>query len=471
MSTRRSTISNMIKSRGAVVAGVLLAAGFLLRMFFVRHYAFIANDSILYQDIALNWLHEHIYGLSTDAAPRPTLIRLPGYPAILAGCAFLFRRWADDTGTLRSFLPVLWLQIAADLLTCWLVYGIAWRLFGRRGGLLGLALAALCPFTANYTATPLTETFTLTLLALSFSLLLCWLDRSRWTTLVLLALALSASIFLRPDQGLLAAAILPAFFLGEWKRSNLRCAVFRVFACVLLITLPFVPWIVRNERTFDVFEPLAPRLANDPGETPPRAFQHWFRTWAVDYTATEDAYWIYPEQPLRIDDLPERAFDSPGQRVRTAYVLERAAASAGKLDPNVERGFDQLAWEREHAHPLRTALLPFARLVNMLLHPRIEILPVEERWWEYRKHPAQTIFAWCFAALNLAYFAAAIAGWRRTREANNALACSMLTYIVLRCLLLLTLDNAEQRYTLEFFPILCVFGSALALHRSQREHA
>jgi hypothetical protein len=37
----------------------------------------------------------------------------------------------------------------------------------------------------------------------------------------------------------------------------------------------------------------------------------------------------------------------------------------------------------------------------------------------------------------------------------------MLGFVVLRCLLLLTLDNSEPRYTLEFFPLLIVWGSFL----------
>jgi hypothetical protein len=35
----------------------------------------------------------------------------------------------------------------------------------------------------------------------------------------------------------------------------------------------------------------------------------------------------------------------------------------------------------------------------------------------------------------------------------------MAGFVVLRCLLLLTLDNSEPRYTLEFFPLLIVWGS------------
>jgi hypothetical protein len=35
----------------------------------------------------------------------------------------------------------------------------------------------------------------------------------------------------------------------------------------------------------------------------------------------------------------------------------------------------------------------------------------------------------------------------------------MMGFVVLRCALLLTLDNSEPRYTLEFFPLLIVWGS------------
>jgi hypothetical protein len=34
-------------------------------------------------------------------------------------------------------------------------------------------------------------------------------------------------------------------------------------------------------------------------------------------------------------------------------------------------------------------------------------------------------------------------------------------FVVLRCALLLTLDNSEPRYTLEFFPVVMVWAGAL----------
>ncbi|AFL89607.1 hypothetical protein Terro_3392 [Terriglobus roseus DSM 18391] len=445
-----------------LVAALLLLCGFALRFYFLQAHGFLAGDSILYQDIAQNWLHAHIYGLSTDFAPRPTLIRLPGYPVILAACAWVFDRYLQaDLATLRSFLPVLWLQILADLATCCLVAAIARRTLGRRAALAALAMACLCPFTANYTAVPLTETFTLFFLSLSFWSLQRWLHQRATKFIALLALSLACSILLRPDQGLLAAAILPVIFFAHASRHTLQSRLKPLLLCILLAALPFVPWTIRNYRTFHVIQPLSPKLAIDPGETAPVGFQHWFRTWAIDFSATQDAYWKYPEETVLIDDLPTRAFDSAAQRAQTAALLNETATTH-KLNPKVEAAFAALASQRCAAHPIACYLiLPAARLTNMLLHPRTEMLPIAERWWQYRLHPKQTIFAWLYAALNLAYFAAAIAGWRKTSSASNLLALSMLAYILLRCALLLTLDNAEQRYTLEFFPLLIFFASSL----------
>lgn len=440
----------------------LLLAGLLLRMYFVQHQAFVAADSILYQDIAYSWLHRGIYGFATATSARPTLIRVPGYPMILAAVAWVFDPLLKAApATLRSFAPVLWLQVAADLATCWMVRTLAKRAAGERAGMAALAMACLCPFTANYTAVPLTETFTLFFLALAFLALQRWLNDGRLRWVLLMAFAMAWSILLRPDQGLLALAVLAVMCVRAERRR-----VATVLLCAGLTALPFVPWTVRNYRTFHVIQPLAPKQAVDPGEAAPLRFERWFRTWGVDFSATQDAYWNYPEDRIDVNSLPGRAFDTPEQRQRTAHLLDEAA-KAGKLSQPVEDGFAQLADERIAAHPFRYYIaLPLGRLLNMLFHPRTEMLPVDEYWWQYRKHPGQTVFAASYAVLNLAYFALAALGLPLFHRRQPLLAWSMAGYIGLRCLLLLTLDNAEQRYTLEFFPLLIVFSSALWTHRA-----
>lgn len=460
--------------RLGAVATLLLFAGLLLRIYFLRQHGFLAGDSYLYQDIALNWLHEHVYGLSTDGAPRPTLIRLPGYPAILAACDWLFGRWQQaDEGTLPSFRAVLYLQVAADLLTCLLAAAIVRRMLGARAALLTLALGCLCPFTANYTAVPLTETFTLTFLSLAFFAVQRWLCQPSAKWLAVLAAALACGVLLRPDQGLLLVAILPLLAMPQQESlaGRLRAPVL----CVVLAALPFVPWTLRNYRTFHVFQPLSSRLAIDPGESAPQGFQAWYRTWAVDFSSTEDAYWKYPEETVELGDLPARAFASAAQRDQVAALLQQTA-TLHRLNGDVEQRFAALARERTAARPVRTRLLlPLARLTNMLLHPRVEMLPVAERWWQYRQHPRQTLFAWGYGMWGFAYMAMGAVGVYRLLRLrglprhSHALLASMLAFIGLRCLLLLTLDNAEQRYTLEFFPLLFVFAGGLWAAR-ERAH-
>ncbi|WP_433985176.1 hypothetical protein RBB78_14365 [Tunturiibacter empetritectus] len=59
-----------------------LAAGLALRLWYVLHAGRIEGDALIYGGIAKNWLRYGIYGftLGTDL-PKPTLIRLPGYPS------------------------------------------------------------------------------------------------------------------------------------------------------------------------------------------------------------------------------------------------------------------------------------------------------------------------------------------------------------------------------------------------------
>lgn len=454
------------RSTGLLVT-LLLAAGLWLRVYFVRWHPFVAGDSGLYLDIAQSWIDSHTYGLSTNTVPRPTLIRLPGYPMVLAAIQLIdpaSARTPDGSGV---FAIVHWLQVAADLITCALLSNLAWRNFGRRAGLVALALTTLCPFLANYTAVPLTECFVVFLTALAWWAADRWRHTLRQPLLVTTGAALAYGILLRPDQGLLAAATIPLFVLRQNGRLRWQFAL----AVAALTALPLVPWTVRNAVTFHVFQPLSPRTATDPGETYAKGFPRWYRTFAIDFTSTEDAYWNYPENPVDPNDLPARAFDSPEERAATVNLLQRAAQQK-KLSPSIDAAFDRLATDRVHAHPFRSrVVLPVGRLLNMLLHPRIEMLPLDERWWRFRLHPAETLFSSAYALLNLCYLLAAAWGVRRAWRVTPALTASMLGFFVLRCALLLTLDNAEQRYTLEFLPGYMVLAAAAVAPGLQTKQA
>jgi hypothetical protein len=217
---------------------------------------------------------------------------------------------------------------------------------------------------------------------------------------------------------------------------------------------------VRNWEVFHVFEPLAPRYANDPGELPHIGWQHWVKTWCLDFTCTSEVYWNAPDGPLAMEDLPARAFDSAEQRQTTAALLDDYNVNQD-LTPAIDARFEALARQRTTTHPLRTWLLmPLGRLADMALRPRVENLTIDLRWWEYSKHRSETRFSVVYGFVNLLYLSLGILGLCLRPRYWPYLAA----YLILRCLLLLTIEAPETRYTLEFFPILCAAGG-IALQR------
>lgn len=457
------------RTSASLQTAAALAAGLLLRLWFLTHAPSINGDTLLYGNIARNWLQHGVYGYFVSPnGPQPTLIRLPGYPFFLAACFSLFG--------VGRYTAVMGVQCFFDLLTCLLVAALAGRLFGPRARIAALWLAALCPFTATYTASPLTEVLTLTSIALAFYSLERWCaagaDVNRWVPV--LGLAMAYSLLLRPEQGLLAAAIVPAMLWSSWHqpqrlRSRARQRITRgllpAVLASLCVVLPLVPWTARNWRTFHVFQPLAPRSATDPGEAIPTGFNHWYRTWGVDYESTEEVYWSYDNDRIDVADLPGRAFDSPRQYAQTRTLLDDYNKNQNAT-PALDARFEALAAQRIQAHPFGYYLvLPVARVLNMALRPRTEKTPFALNWWAYREHRVHTLIALALGAINLAYFGVGAAGlwlWHRRGFGPDApLAWSMLAFVLLRTALLLTLDNSEPRYTLEFFPLLVVWASFL----------
>lgn len=454
----------MTSRRTQIGLGALaLVLGLALRLWFVAHAAQIDGDTLLYGDVAKNLLQHGVYGFTqAKGGPLPTLIRLPGYPLFLMAC---FRVFGEE-----HYTAVMGVQVAIDLATCLLVAALAKRLVGWRSGLVVLWLAALCPFTANYVAAPLTETPTLACVALTFYGVERWRaagagwNRWLWVT----AVALAYAVLLRPEQGLLAAAVVPAMAWMVWRKgegTGRVAAVAPVAAAALCVVLPLVPWTARNWRTFHVFEPLAPRSAADPGELVPEGFYRWYRSWAIDFASTEDVYWNYNGAPIEIGDLPSRAFDDEDQYAKTEALLAEYDVMC-TATPALDARFAALAEERIADDPLRYYVaLPVARVVNMFFRPRIEKMPVSLEWWKWDEHHAQTAFAVAYGALNLGYFALGGVGlwqWRRRGWGEaRGLVWAMVAFVLLRCALLLTLDNSEPRYTLEFFPVVLVWAGAL----------
>ena len=433
---------------------IALACGAALRLWFIHAYPEVQGDPLVYGGIAKNWMLHGVYGSTTSGTLLPTLIRLPGYPLFLILCFKLFG--------LEHYHAVMYTQAAIDLGTCLLVASITRRLWSEKAAWWTLWLSALCPFTANYSATPLTETLELCMIALAIYVLLQLLETPEWKWVLLEAFAWSYASLLRPDGALIAVALFPAMiWYGRKRWGIVRMTRLAVIAGVLSV-LPFVPWTIRNWRTFHLIQPLAPRYATDPGEDTLPGFNRWTKTVCVDLTCTWEVYWNANSDAIKLETLPSRAFDSPAQYAKTRALLADYNQTT-TLSPELDARFAALASERIHESPLRYYVeLPLARVADMWLRPRTELLWIELRWWEYWRHHSETEFAAAYAALNLVYLLLALWGLRRWPMLSGA----MVAFVLLRCALLATIEAPEPRYTLECFPMIFVLaGVALAPRR------
>jgi hypothetical protein len=450
----------------AISACAALFAGLTLRLLLFKNFFEVNGDALIYGGLAKNILLHGRYALTTgNGETYFTLIRLPGYPLFLAACFRLFG--------MENYASAAWVQIAVELLGCLLLADFARRIAkpqtSDKAALIALWLAALCPFTAIYAAQPLTEALTLFSISLALWSAARFRESARWPSALLFASAASFAGLLRPDGVLLGVALAPALLIAARQKIPTKQLIRITLVCSLLALAPIAAWTLRNWKVFHVFEPLAPRYANDPGEDIHPGWQHWMKTWCLDFNSTYDVYWAVPESPLDFSKLPSRAFDSPAQRQETEQLVADYNNSGMELTPEIDARFQQLARERSKSHPLRSDLwLPLGRLADMTLRPRVENLPIDLDWWVYSHHHSETRFSWSYAALNFFYLFLALAGL----FLRPKLWPWMLLYLALRSLLLMTIEAPEARYTLEFFPIFFALGgvflaSSLSLNRAR----
>ena len=192
---------------------VATLAGVALRLLFIFRFPGVSTDSFVYGDIAKNWLQHGIYGLTGINDISPTYIRLPGYPAFLAGVFAIFG--------MEHYRAVLLLQLLVDLGTCLLTADLARRIISPRAARIAFLLTALCPFLANYVANALTETWEVFFTVLALDLAVVGLDHiadASLTPWVGCGLAVGAAILLRPDGALLLVAI-GAYLAGDFNRK------------------------------------------------------------------------------------------------------------------------------------------------------------------------------------------------------------------------------------------------------------
>ena len=460
-------------------------AALALRLLFFFQFSAITDDSHIYANLATNWMQHGVYGQTQGGQPEkqlvPTDARLPGYPAFLAGIFWLFG--------IGNFKAVMLAQILVDLATCLIVADLAQRTVSERAARIAFVLAALCPFLANYAAAVLTETLEIFFTALALDCAAAALNRMPEASVenqadtgalnrtyrkfwAAAGAGIAACILLRPDGGILLAAVAVYLASLAWRHPARRKQMADILVAGMIVSVialaPLAPWTIRNLRTLHHFQPLAPRYANETNELVSRGFNRWVKTWIADYASVEEIYWNVPGEKTDPGKLPSRAMDNPAERDKTLAVLADYNQTQD-MTPELDARFGNLAANRIRAHPVRYYFgLPLLRIADMWLRPRTEILPPDVRWWEFHDDTKQSVIAVGFGLLNLVYVAAALLALIRVPARGQARTPSgirwaglLVSFLLLRSAFLGTLENPEPRYTLECYPAIIVLASSL----------
>ncbi len=467
-----------------IAAIAALIAGLAIRVFFILQFPANTGDGPMYLSLARNWLHHGIYGLDLNGQVAPVDIRVPGYPAFLAGLSIVFR---------RGDLPFLLAQAVLDILTCLLVAMLAGCLVPetsrRRVRLAALWLAALCPFLASYSAAMLTEVlaaFWTAIALISFVGGIAGRESFDWrlggrhfhiNPWLAGGLAVGIGTLVRPETPLLLIAL--ALVLG-WRMR--RPADWRRLARVGILTaagfvLPLLPWGIRNAVTLHEFQVLAPRYATLPGEFASRGYFEWTGTWLVRYRDVDLTVWKLGSDPLQLSDFPDSAFDSPEERARVANLLADYDDNCCDVLPDWDAKFSALARERTALHPLRTYLtVPLARVLTLWFTPRVELLPYTGKLWplgdSFETDPVDFSVTLLFGALGIFYVGLAIVGALRGARSGILAAPQLraVAFLVIFCFVRTAyfthIETPEPRYVLECFPAIFALAALLWARRA-----
>jgi 4-amino-4-deoxy-L-arabinose transferase-like glycosyltransferase len=461
-----------------VNAGLAALAGLALRVFFVLKFPVTdSGDAPFYIELAWNWLKNGVYGFPVNGQLAPVDMRVPGYPAFLAA-VFAFAG--------NSPRAVMLAQAVLDLATCFLIALIASRLAPeaarRRVALAGLWLAALCPFTANYTAVVLTETLTIFLTTLAILILLetelgrkisNFRDGSFARGLLnpwfLAGIVVGFGTLVRPETPLLLFAAGLVLAIKWWRPVNWLKLLRAGLLLTVGVVLPLIPWAARNWRTLHDVQFLAPRYSELPGEYTPLGFNEWTNTWMWHFRDVYLTQWKLNVEEISLDDIPATAFDSAAERGRVSDLLDQYNEEL-TVGPALDQQFREVARERTLRHPLRTYLkIPFLRALTLWFTPRLELLPysghlrpVRVEWEDDRPDFVVTL---ALVVVNIIYLGMAlVGGWMARRHPGVAL---LVVFIIIRTAFFTTfVETPEPRYVLECFPAVIALAAQVFAGRT-----
>lgn len=205
----------------------------------------------------------------------------------------------------------------------------------------------------------------------------------------------------------------------------------------------------------------------------------------------EDGLGLYP---IHIEQMPDYAFDSEGERDRVEMLLERYnnpetpapeatdededGTDLVKMTPEIDAEFGQIARERIARGPLRYYIvLPVKRDVSLWFDTHSQYYPFQGELFplsELDTDAGQQYWLWVFAMLTWVYTVLALIGaWVMWQSGSSRRWVLLLEVLILpRLAFLAAQEHPESRYTVEFFTLIAAAGglalSGLTFDRMRR---
>ncbi|MES2391028.1 MAG: glycosyltransferase family 39 protein [Acidobacteriota bacterium] len=193
----------------------------------------------------------------------PTAFIAPGYPILVAG---IFRVFGIDSQTSEAVLMLI--NVAANLITIWLMMHLARRLFNRTAALLAGLFWAISPPLLWMPSIFWDTSICIALLLGLFTLALNCADRPSRRLWILIGAYSALTALITPALLLVILAVLCWTAWMTWRTQRLSIAL-----ALLTLAIVYSPWPIRNARVFHAFIPLRTTvgfelwMGNRPGAT------------------------------------------------------------------------------------------------------------------------------------------------------------------------------------------------------------
>ena len=335
---------------------LILVVAAITRLLVILYAQADAGDTSTYELLATNIMRGCGLSHSDPNSSECVLTSggyFPGYPAFIASTWMIFG---------KSVYAVLLAQLVCYLLALyWLLIALV-RLTNGTKAMIGVGvLLALSPLQVGWFRFILTEPLAIAT-ATWFLAELIISVANRKLRVFHLALALSASIYVRPDTIFMVMGVfLVSFYIYDFKNS-----IKQIFIVVLLTTLPVSGWLVRNfligHTPLGMWSEVAPKA---PG------YFMWLNTWVVNEYEQADAnhtVWRADYSEIKIH---RSRYISDEEFAKIQLLTNELSAFNGKKFPEkIDHQFYELAIKKISS---RSKYIPiqiyFERAFWLILNP------------------------------------------------------------------------------------------------------